>query len=581
MRKFFRWTAKMTALLLSVVMAISAQTAFADCDSVPNTSYPEYQSAAAESLAEIVQAGLPNEVIPAETPTADCVSFECSYSYEGVAVTCADIEALKENGLNGVPVDWSDGIWPTYWHPSETGFLLQPIEGLAKEFGNYMKYEGGIPSGAEDMTFTLPEKYTNLDEPVYVLYVLRTDADRLEAALAADSNVTVLGVLFCGLLDPMVYSGAGFRVVAEDGVNLTPEFFGESVPYARFETDENAWYVGSGDENTSFDEALVIQEQIAAMDGIKSVCMLGTCVDSLRNPAAATARIVPFTPKAPAGDMESTGLSEIITATEAGKLHEVYPVANPTPECVSYLLEGYSYEGVAITCADIDVLKENGLNGVPVEWSDGIWSSYWQPSGTEFLIQPLEGLSKEFGFYGKYEHFGDEVQDDGKENSFPIPAECTGLDEPIYVLYTPKADAARLEAVLASDRSVTVIGALFCGILQPVNEKGDILDVMPYRAAATTAKIVSFTPKAMMGDVDGDGQITAYDATLALTAFSEKTAGYAEGERSLTPAQEQIADVDGDGELTAFDATMILTYFNLKYNTGYDDLTWADVLPET
>ena len=43
MRKFFRWTAKMTALLLSVVMAISAQTAFADCDSVPNTSYPEYQ----------------------------------------------------------------------------------------------------------------------------------------------------------------------------------------------------------------------------------------------------------------------------------------------------------------------------------------------------------------------------------------------------------------------------------------------------------------------------------------------------------------------------------------------------------
>ena len=280
------------------------------------------------------------------------------------------------------------------------------------------------------------------------------------------------------------------------------------------------------------------------------------------------------------GDLDGDGLTGIIKATEAGKLHEVYPVANPTPECVSYLLEGYSYEGVAITCADIDVLKENGMNGVPVEWSDGIWSSYWQPSGTEFLIQPIEGLSKEFGFYGKYEHFGDEVQDDGKENSFPIPAECTGLDEPVYVLYTPKADAARLEAVLASDRSVTVIGALFCGILRPVNEKGDILDIMPYRAAATTAKIVSFTPKAIMGDVDGDGKVTAYDATLALTAFSEKTAGYADGERTLTPAQEQIADVDGDGELTAFDATMILTYFNLKFNTGYDDLTWADVLPE-
>ena len=508
----------------------------------------------------------------------------------------------------------------------------------------------------------------------------------------------------------------------------------------------------------------------------------------------------------------------------------VAPAETPTADCVSFECS-YSYEGVAVTCADIEALKENGLNGVPVEWSDGIWSSYWWPSGTEFLIQPLEGLSKEFGFYGKYEHFGDEVQDDGKENSFPIPAECTGLDEPVYVLYTPKADAARLEAALASDRSVTVIGALFCGILQPVNEAGIILDIMPYRAAATTEKIVPFTPKApaadaaeqydiavyakehfrrsdgaalhfldptrwyareitkapdfgnnegiaylyaddlgekyltgdwsgslmiaiayslfnfdlcgvseeeaaafdtlmtdfaasretlvylhdaqaprqlydyalhtdtaeqltdalkaqpdvkalisqiqytpvfvdtvnistidglkfmtpdgdylseerlrvlenendlswtvndaggvspetvttesliellsivanadpvilrpsplaessygvqnddvrvlyQKGDVDGDGKVTAYDATLALTAFSEKTAGYADGERTLTPAQEQIADVDGDGELTAFDATMILTYFNLKYNTGYDDLTWADVLPE-
>ena len=283
-----------------------------------------------------------------------------------------------------------------------------------------------------------------------------------------------------------------------------------------------------------------------------------------------------FAAETVAASTASESLAEIV---QAGLPDEVIPTETPTADCVSYECS-YSYEGVAVTCADIEALKENGLNGVPVEWSDGIWSSYWWPSETEFLIQPLEGLAKEFGFYGKYEHFGDEVQDDGKENSFPNPAECTGLDEPVYVLYTPKADAARLEAALASDRSVTVIGALFCGILQPVNEAGIILDIMPYRAAATTAKIVPFTPKAMMGDVDGDGQVTAYDATLALTAFSEKTAGYADGERSLTPAQEQIADVDGDGELTAFDASMILTYFNMKYNCGYDDLTWADVLPE-
>ena len=82
------------------------------------------------------------------------------------------------------------------------------------------------------------------------------------------------------------------------------------------------------------------------------------------------------------------------------------------------------------------------------------------------------------------------------------------------------------------------------------------------------------------GDVDGDGEITAYDASLALTGFNEATVmGYEPEERTLSPAQEQTADVDGDGVLTAFDATCILTYTNLKYNAGFDDLTWADVLP--
>ena len=106
---------------------------------------------------------------------------------------------------------------------------------------------------------------------------------------------------------------------------------------------------------------------------------------------------------------------------------------------------------------------------------------------------------------------------------------------------------------------------------------GEHLGVIDY-GELKKIKVTPLLP--LKGDVDGDGKVTAYDATLALTAFSEKTAGYVDGERTLTPAQEQIADVDGDGELTAFDASMILTYFNMKYNGGYDDLTWADVLPE-
>ena len=338
----------------------------------------------AESLAEIIRAGLPDEVIPAETPTEDCISYHCEYQYEGVAVTCEDIEALKKDGLNGIPVEWSDGIWSTYWNPAGAEFLLQPIEGLSKEFGDFLKYEGGIPDGAEDMAFTLPEEYTDLDEPVYVLYTPKADAGRLETALAADSSVTVIGALFCGMLDPMEYIGPLFKIVAEDGVNLTPEFFGEYAPYASFDPVENAWNIPLAvDANTTLEEALVIQKQIAAMDGIRSVGMLGMCLESLENPVA------------------------------------------------------------------------------------------------------------------------------------------------------------------------------------------------------TTVKNIPFTPKTLTGDVDGDGKVTAFDASLALTGFNEATVmDYEPEERTLSTAQEKIADVDGDGLLTAFDATCILTYTNLKYNAGFDDLTWEDVLPK-
>ena len=84
----------------------------------------------------------------------------------------------------------------------------------------------------------------------------------------------------------------------------------------------------------------------------------------------------------------------------------------------------------------------------------------------------------------------------------------------------------------------------------------------------------------IFGDVDGDGAITAYDAQLALIGFTEGFLGFEPEERTLTPEQEVIADVDLDGELTAYDATVILTYFSLKYNAGFDDLTWEDLLAE-
>lgn len=55
-----------------------------------------------------------------------------------------------------------------------------------------------------------------------------------------------------------------------------------------------------------------------------------------------------------------------------------------------------------------------------------------------------------------------------------------------------------------------------------------------------------------LGDVDQDGRITAYDASLILQSISELTA--------LTANQEEAADTDHNGTVTAFDASRIIQY---------------------
>ena len=57
-------------------------------------------------------------------------------------------------------------------------------------------------------------------------------------------------------------------------------------------------------------------------------------------------------------------------------------------------------------------------------------------------------------------------------------------------------------------------------------------------------------PSVLVGDANGDGEITAFDARLVLKmAASEET-----------PTAEEIAllDTNGDGKITAFDARNIL-----------------------
>ena len=55
--------------------------------------------------------------------------------------------------------------------------------------------------------------------------------------------------------------------------------------------------------------------------------------------------------------------------------------------------------------------------------------------------------------------------------------------------------------------------------------------------------------KALLGDVNADGEITVADAELVYN--------YSIGAGELTEAQILVADMDGDGYITAKDAAMI------------------------
>ena len=58
-------------------------------------------------------------------------------------------------------------------------------------------------------------------------------------------------------------------------------------------------------------------------------------------------------------------------------------------------------------------------------------------------------------------------------------------------------------------------------------------------------------------DVDGDGRVTASDASLILAAASNLGVGLESG---LTPDQELLADVNRDGSINAVDASLVLSF---------------------
>lgn len=60
------------------------------------------------------------------------------------------------------------------------------------------------------------------------------------------------------------------------------------------------------------------------------------------------------------------------------------------------------------------------------------------------------------------------------------------------------------------------------------------------------------------GNINGDGEIDAIDASAILTAYASKAVGKGYG---LTKEQQRMADVNHDGVIDAMDASVVLAYY--------------------
>ena len=76
----------------------------------------------------------------------------------------------------------------------------------------------------------------------------------------------------------------------------------------------------------------------------------------------------------------------------------------------------------------------------------------------------------------------------------------------------------------------------------------------------------------MLGDVDMDGCVDAYDASVALCAINLEMIGF---DDELTPLQRIAGDVNKDGAVYPSDCTDILVYFTLRF-IGFQ-VTWEEL----
>lgn len=120
-----------------------------------------------------------------------------------------------------------------------------------------------------------------------------------------------------------------------------------------------------------------------------------------------------------------------------------------------------------------------------------------------------------------------------------------------------------------TDYSLTVDFTQTAADASPEMAVGTLKSALKSRRRTLTQTVTfPYYENRMAGDYDGDGEITAYDATQVLCEFTFRMIGL-ENDPPCTAEQYFACDMDGNGILQASDASTILTYFTLRIS-GFD-----------
>lgn len=91
------------------------------------------------------------------------------------------------------------------------------------------------------------------------------------------------------------------------------------------------------------------------------------------------------------------------------------------------------------------------------------------------------------------------------------------------------------------------------------------------KTAGEQYTLADYDCETLLGDTDGDSDVSVIDAQLALKAYTERISGKDAG---LTRAQIQASDIDRDGAVSVEDVQLILKYYTENTVAG-KTVTWA------